>query len=365
MRSGPRVLVFPAYRDNPFLNLLQLAGTAAGYRIEGANTYDDLMRAARTLNRGDVVHLHWTTPILQQAQTRAAAERRLRAVRRLLERMREHGVRLLWTVHNRLPHELTFRELEIELMGEVASHADLIHIMAPHTPAALADIVRLDPEKVRILPHPSYEGVYDTGLGPDAARASFSLAPRDLAVLFLGQIRPYKGVDALVGAAAEAAARRDDRAVRLLVAGAVKEMSREDFAATIPAGLAAATHLDFVPDGDIARWFAAADVAVFPYRAILNSGSVHLAATFRVPVVLPADPHLERQFADEPWVAFFDPARPAESLADLLADPALFAGVTAESFDAFLAPISPWETSRRYAALLAELTAESPRALSA
>ena len=355
MRSGPQLLVFPAYLNNAFLNLIQLAPAADGFQIRGAHTYDDLMRGLADLGRGDIVHLHWTTPIAQQAQSYADALRRVRRLERALRGVRSRGGKLVWTVHNRLPHELTFRELEIRLLRVIADSADAVHIMAPHTPEAIGDVVSLDPRRIRQIPHPSYEGVYDTSVTRSDARASFGLTDGDTAALFLGQIRPYKGVAALADAAAEADTRRKNDLV-LMLAGAVKEMSRADFAASLPSGVRTVTQLAFVADADIARWFRAADVACFPYRAILNSGSVHLAATFRVPVILPADPGLRAQFGDQRWVAFFDPEDPAGSIAELLAtDP--FASVTDADFDDFLAPISPWDVSRAYADLLAELSA--------
>ena len=55
-------------------------------------------------------------------------------------------------------------------------------------------------------------------------------------------------------------------------------------------------------------WSAPCDVHVLPYTAILNSGSMFLAATLGVPVVLPALEHLVADHGDEPWIEFFDPA---------------------------------------------------------
>jgi glycosyltransferase involved in cell wall biosynthesis len=347
------VLVFPAFDENPYLNLLALAPKAAGWRFLGSDTHVSLTRQARRLRRGDVLHIHWTTPLLQQAPSERVAAARLRSLARTLRLLRTRGVRIVWTLHNRLPHELRFRGLEVRLYRALAAAADVIHVMSPATAEVVADVVRLDPAKVRVIPHPSYEGIYETGVGRGEARAGFGLDDRERAVLFLGQIRPYKGVDDL--AAAAAAVARRGRALALLLGGAVKEQSREEFRAGLPAGLRTVAHLEYVPDGDIARWFRAADVAVFPYRAILNSGSVHLAATFHVPVVLPDEPHLREQFGAFSWVAFFDTARPVESIADLLDSPDLFASVTAADFERFLEHISPWETSRRYARLLSEL----------
>lgn len=355
MRSGSEVLVFPAYLNNAFLNLLQLSAAADGFRITGAHTFDDLVAGVSRLGRGDVLHLHWTTPIAQQAQSEKDARARVAKLSRVLADLRARGAKVIWTVHNRLPHELTFRDLEIDLTRLIASSADAIHIMAPHTPAAMADVVTLDPRKIRQIPHPSYEGVYDTAVTREEARASFDIADDDTSVLFLGQIRPYKGVDALARAAATADARRDNDLV-LMLAGAVKEMPRAEFRASLPRGLRTVTHLDFVDDADIARWFRAADIACFPYRAILNSGSVHLAATFHVPVILPRDAGLVEQFGSQRWVAFFDPASPESSIASLLAsDP--FADVTAADFASFLDAITPWDIAREYSAMLRSLTA--------
>jgi len=347
------VLVFPAYLNNAFLNLLELSARADGFDVAGAHTFDDLVAGAGRLGRGDTLHVHWTTPIAQQAQSESAAARRVARLERLFAALRSRGAKLVWTVHNRLPHELTFPALEVQLYRLLASSADAIHIMAPHTPAAISDVVTIDPRKIRQIAHPSYEGVYDTGVTREEARASFDISDEERSVLFLGQIRPYKGVDDLARATARANERRGGDLV-LMLAGAVKEMPRAEFAASLPEEQRTISHLGFVDDADIARWFRAADVACFPYRAILNSGSVHLAATFRVPVILPGDAYLREQFAGEPWVTFFDPAAPESSIADLLSgDP--FAGLTDRDFDAFLDPIAPWDISREYSAMLTSL----------
>ena len=68
--------------------------------------------------------------------------------------------------------------------------------------------------------------------------------------------------------------------------------------------------LEWVPDEDLARYFQATDVAVFPFRAITNSASLLLAQSFGKPIVIPNLPAL----ADIPGntAIRFDPG--AESL---------------------------------------------------
>jgi hypothetical protein len=91
MRSGPEVLVFPAYLNNAFLNLLQLSAAAEGFRVTGAHTFDDLTVGAARLGRGDVLHMHWTTPIVQQAQSEKDARARVAKLSRVLRELRSRG----------------------------------------------------------------------------------------------------------------------------------------------------------------------------------------------------------------------------------------------------------------------------------
>ncbi|GGH37535.1 hypothetical protein GCM10010921_07460 [Microbacterium album] len=348
--------MFPSWGGNPFLNVLALAPRAAGHEFVGATTFDELLRGFDALRREDVFHLHWTTPLLQQASTRDEAVRRLAVLQRAFRDLGARGVRIVWTVHNRLPHEIAHRDLEVEFYRVLNDTVHAIHVMSPATASALSDIVALSPEKIRVLPHPSYEGLYDSGLTPLVARRSFDLRSDERAVLFIGQIRPYKGVEELIRAALLAQQETASRRLVLMLAGEVKEMSRRSLVDSLPTELRMITHLDFVPDADVERWLLAADLAVFPYRAILNSGSVHLAASFTTPVVLPDLPHLRTQYGSEPWVSLFDPAEPVDSIAALLADPRSFDHVDPSAFRPFLDRTAPWRISSQYAELLTGLT---------
>lgn len=353
MKHGATVLVFPAWTSNPFLNLLALAPAAQGYRFINRTLYGSVLAEVAQLGAGDTVHMHWTAPIAQDARTRRDAERRVDTVAKALRDAKARGVRVIWTIHNTLPHELRFAATENRLYRVLAELADAVHVMAPATRELVASVTEIPESKVVRIAHPSYAGIYDTGVTRADARASFGLADDEFAVLFLGQIRPYKGIDTLLSAIGEVN-RTDAKRAVLMLAGAASPEAIDDVDALMPANVRAITSFTAVPDGDIARWYAAADVAVFPYAAILNSGSTHLAATLGVPVILPGLPHLRDEFAYD-WVRFFDPTNAVSTLAEVLSDGGAFAGITRQGFDEFNLPISPWQTSRRYLALLDSL----------
>lgn len=350
----PRVLVFPSWTENPFLEILEHRARADGYRFPSAVTFHELVQGCRRLRNGDVLHMHWTTPLLQQVATHAEASARLHVLARGMRRAQRRGVNILWTVHNRLPHELRYPDEERSLYRLLSETASAVHTMAPATLDLLDDVVVVDRAKERRIPHPSYEHIYPDSLNRPDARARLGLEPANRAALFFGQIRPYKGVGVLLtGAAAAAAA---GAPITVLLAGEVKEMDPAALRGGMPSGLQVTTSLGRVPDEELSMWFRAADLAVLPYVAVLNSGTVHLAATFRLPVILPDEEHLREQFGSESWVAFMDPADPAGSLARLLADPGLFADVDDRAFETFLEPIRPENVGKAYAELLNELT---------
>lgn len=354
-----RVLVFPAWGDNPYLNLMSLAPRASGYEFRGATIVDSLVKSAADLAANDVLHLHWTSPILQRAADGREAAAAFARFRALLDELRERGVKLVWTVHNQLPHELAYREPEIELYRLLAERADVVHVMSPATAEVLAGICTLPADRVRHLPHPSYLGVYGVPPAKSEARALLGVDPVAPTVLFLGQMRPYKGLGTLL-AALRRLAETERTLPTLLLAGSASAEVRAEIESSLPDGIPVVAKYEFVPDGEVGTWFAAADLAIFPYTAILNSGSVHLSAAFEVPAMLPNEPHLVQQFASEPWVSYFDVANPVESMANGIRDRLLVDHRTEHGpgidFDGFNESVSPWRISRRYAGLLDELT---------
>ncbi|GAA1749338.1 glycosyltransferase [Agromyces humatus] len=363
MRKPQRVLVFPAWTDNPYLNLMSLAPRASGREFIGVKHRNELFALAKHLDRGDILHLHWTSPLLQEEADDADARATLGELVRLLSRLRDRGVKLVWTIHNHLPHELAYREPEVELYRTLAQTVDAIHTMSPHTPDALAGICELPGERIRQIPHPSYVGVYGAPVATDEARRQLGADPARPAVLFLGQMRPYKGLDLLI-TAMNGLSERDGGSPTLLLAGSADAEAKAIIDATLNPAVDVVARFDYVHDSEIATWFGAANLAVFPYRAILNSGSVHLASAFEVPVVLPGEPHLVEQFSDQAWVDFFDTSDPVGSLTAAI-ERSLQTPVDASDFDVFNARFSPWKVSESYRALLDELTASSTPAAEA
>ena len=123
-------------------------------------------------------------------------------------------------------------------------------------------------------------------------------------------------------------------------------------------GVAVTAELRFIEDSEVASWFSAADVAVLPYRKVLNSGSMMLAASYGLPVILPDEPALTADFGSRPWIRFFDTTRPAESIAELLRQPWFEAPEVRGAALDFARGRSPVRMARGYLRMLEEAAAQ-------
>ena len=134
---------------------------------------------------------------------------------------------------------------------------------------------------IRVLPHP----VEDRPLADrEASRKKLGIAPDRPLVLFLGLVRPYKGLDVLFDAAPRIV---EKTGAEISVVGEVFPDSRDDMARLMRRPIASRIRLvdRYVTEAEMDEWLAACDVVVCPYRKNSGSGIAARAIAARRPVV--------------------------------------------------------------------------------
>lgn len=251
------------------------------------------------LGRWDVLHVHWPENLLRH---RSRPRRALRTVLFGLLLLRVLVLRpvVVRTVHNVTPHEGE-RPVERLLL------AGLDRLVTWHV--RLNEETPLRPGAAAVtIPH----GHYRAELG-DAAPAGDGST-----LLFFGYLRPYKGVDALLGAFAGTT----DPALRLVVAGEPASGEMRALVQDAAAGDSRVTgRLGFTPDAELAGLVRASAVVVLPYREIHNSGVVFAALSLGRPVLVPENPVTAALRAEvgADWVLGFTHPLTAEDLTGALA----------------------------------------------
>jgi D-inositol-3-phosphate glycosyltransferase len=142
---------------------------------------------------------------------------------------------------------------------------------------------------VSVMRHPVNDAFPDTDLTPSDAKRQLGVKGREKAILFLGRIRPYKGIEDLLTAFQQLIAR--DPTYRLIIAGEPHKGS-EDYLDEIRKIVArdfgqddVVLKFQFIPDEEMELYLKAADVLVLPYKDIFQSGILFLSYSFGLPVV--------------------------------------------------------------------------------
>jgi beta-1,4-mannosyltransferase len=290
--DGPEPVVWPFapyYSGNPFQNLLYSGFAGQGLVAVPTFRAEDLRVTTRNwpTDLPLVVHLHWLNQVLAKAGNDEEADQAVGRHTELLDLLKARGARLVWTVHNALPHDTRFEAQEVQLRRDVIDRVDLVHIMSPRTPELVGEWFTLPADRTYQCDHPGYQGVYPDWVTRADARRRLRIAPGAVVLLLTGAIKPYKGLLELFEAVDRVNAERPGSVV-LVVAGKPDD-APETTAFIARAAQHPAVRLlpGHVPDMDIQVLMKACDVVAVPYRRSLNSGVLALALTWGRPVLLP------------------------------------------------------------------------------
>ena len=279
--------MLPDYRrDNPYQKLLvdALAKLHVGVRFPRGYRRGLPLFRETWAQRTDVLHLHWLTPYIRG---KGAVAQAVYSVKLWLDLLlvRLSGVKVVWTIHNRLSHEAKFPQQERLLQRALAR---LVHARIVHSASAaelLGGDLSLEPNRFTVIPHGHYRDAYGAPVPAAEAKQRLGLSASSRIFLYFGMIRSYKGVDDLIRVWKQIQTTPDDF---LMIAGytADKEYVRKlDSLATACSSI----RLDIrsVPNSELPVLFGAADVVVLPFRQVLTSGSMLLAMSYSRPVIAP------------------------------------------------------------------------------
>jgi beta-1,4-mannosyltransferase len=287
--SRSRIVAWLPYPQRaPYLDRLRAELEGRDVEILPIRTFR-LRDALRCLRRVQAIHLHWIEYLYRADSPGLLAWARAayRAVRMIawIGVMRLAGKRVVWTVHNRRPHESSHRRLDGVAFAVIRRLSSTVIVHSAHARQTLVDN-GWDGDRIAVAPHGNFEGVYPRSTkSRSAIRKMLGLSPDSYLFLAFGQIRHYKNLSGLI----EAMKRLPDEDAELLIAGApvpavLGEQLREQSAGDPRIKVVD----DYVPSDDVTALHEAADAAVFAYDEIFTSGALLLALTFGLPVVAPS-----------------------------------------------------------------------------
>lgn len=266
-------------RSNPYTATLVRELRALGLTVATPNW------PHRLLDRCDIVHLHWPQKVLQHSLV--ASLRSITMWLVFLAVQKARGARVVWTLHNIQSHERHHPIIERWWMRGFLTLVDGVHAMSETSLTSAGEIYPVIASKYPLVaPHWTYGDAY-----PSARPVS---KPNQDTIAFLGDIKPYKGIEEFLVALEQA--QPDNRtyvvhgrpAEGIEPAALAKRMDRLRCR-----GWRLEAVLDRLTDQEMSDRLAQSGLLVLPYRSGDNSGLAVLAAERGTPMLVPTLPAFE------------------------------------------------------------------------
>lgn len=185
-------------------------------------------------------------------------------------------------VHNMIPHEPSILD-KLFAPYFVKSQDGFVAL----SESVVGDINRLDKagKPKTFSPHPIYDH-YGERMKKDQACEALGLPVDKDYMLFFGLVRAYKGLDLLLEAFGEVKDALPN--LQLIIAGEFYEDEAKYRAQIKQLGLEERVIVrnEFVPDGDLRKYFGASDLIVQPYKTATQSGVTQVAFHFEKPMLV-------------------------------------------------------------------------------
>jgi glycosyltransferase involved in cell wall biosynthesis len=271
LRGHPRIR-FVSLRDGPRPDA-GVAGKIWGVLL----SYARLLRYAAS-TEAPVLHVLWNTKLETLDRTLILLYYRLL------------GKRIAFTAHNvnvrrRDGGDTWLNRLTLRVQYRLVHH---VFVHSDQTKRELQADFAVPDGKITVIPFGINSTVPNSALTSAQAKERVGLSGHHKAMLFFGNIAPYKGLEYVVDAMAHLIEAHPE--CRLIIAVQPKGAAAywEQVARRIgSAGLRSHVieRIEYVPDRDTEIYFKAADVLVLPYTHVYQSGVLFLGYNFGLPVI--------------------------------------------------------------------------------
>lgn len=241
----------------------------------------------------DVIHLDWLHYFYESddVSDKKLINKTISFVRALffcidLLLVRIINIKIVWTIHNKRPHKEYYAGLENILNIFVGNTVNSISVKCHSAKRTISNSHRIhNTSKISIIPDGNYIDYYQNDICKRRARKCLNIDD-EFVYMFFGRIQPYKGVTNLIDTFQSLSTTNEDCKLWIVGNPATDQLKNEIHSKSAN-DEDINIKLDFIPDDDVQYYLNAADVLVFPYNTILNSGSVHLGLSFAKPIIAP------------------------------------------------------------------------------
>lgn len=298
-----RCLVLPVDEKNPYQTELYSKLLHYKFQLEMLNhSMKAYFYAINPKNTINIVHVHWLHSSNKHSFLAATVRHFIFFL--FLSILRFKGVKIVWTVHNILPHGCKHKKLEttIRILTGLLAETLIVHSKEAKKKICYEWHIR-NKNKVHIVPHGNFIGSYENQILTQDARNRLNIPKESIVFLYMGRISAYKGTENVINSFKQVG---DTQSV-LLIAGSV---SNPEYLGKLEKKVSLFQNIlfypGFVPEAEIQIYMNASNAAVFAHQENnLTSGSAILAMSFAKACLAPNSLAFT-SILDEKGAFFFD-----------------------------------------------------------
>jgi glycosyltransferase involved in cell wall biosynthesis len=262
----------------------------------------------------DLVHFQWL-PLLDLTPVEL----------KVVEFIQQQGTPVAYTVHNVLPHDSDGEESERRRFEQVYRSVDTLVCHTKTSRRRLVEEFGIAPSKIWHIPHGPLGYVQDSSEENARVADVLDVDPQSPLAVMFGVIRPYKGYDFLLRAWPKVV--QSVEAAQLAIVGQADDLAQETIEFLVDdLGVDATVSrvYRYVSEKELHSVIQAADVLVYPYRDITQSGALFTGMSAGKAIVATDVGGFPETLRDEETgciVEFGNQHQLATVLANLLTDP--------------------------------------------
>jgi glycosyltransferase involved in cell wall biosynthesis len=248
------------------------------YEVCGMSESKD--KGFKTLISGDVYHFNWYESI----DSSSLMKTYINYIKRkfLINLLKIFRKKIVWTVHNNMPHNSKYVKLDYKMLKFMAKKADKIHILCEETSKLL--YLKKYNKKIYHICHGDYIGNYpkcDINIYD-----RYNISKDKKIILFIGMISRYKNIDILIESFLKSSLYNGD--FILLICGMCKdEQYKNELKSSKYDNII--FDFNFVKDEEMSAYLNTCTLLVAPYdkTSSLNSGTLWMAMSYKKTMILP------------------------------------------------------------------------------
>jgi len=199
------------------------------------------------------------------------------------------GGKIVWTVHNKMPHDGRFVQLNRSIRKSMADRVDHLHVHCETAKKEISTFFDQPESKFTVITHPKFPAKKlsrNNAIKQLKQKKELDISKSDQIFLMFGNISSYKQIDKVA-----ALFKHLPKHKKLIIVGPVKkgQMVYYHEVKKISSNISNIFLIPhFIPEKDVPIYHSAADCVLFNFREILTSGGVTLAQSYDLPIIAPA-----------------------------------------------------------------------------